>query len=93
MPAPVVPPPAAAPPVAPAPPPAPVVSPSTETVKLRIGSKPPGADVTLDGNRAGKTPFDVRVGLGAHELRFEQAGKTELRKIHVMQDVDVFVSF
>ncbi|GAB0058809.1 hypothetical protein SIID45300_03166 [Candidatus Magnetaquicoccaceae bacterium FCR-1] len=45
----------------------------SETLLLRIETKPPGATIFLDGQKLGTTPFTVgRVKIGMHALRLEK---------------------
>jgi tRNA A-37 threonylcarbamoyl transferase component Bud32 len=49
-------------------------APVTRDAPLTLESVPPGAQVTVDGHPAGKTPVTVRVALGTHSIRLERAG-------------------
>lgn len=41
---------------------------------VRIDSSPSGADVLIDGERVGRTPADLEVGGGKHEIKLELSG-------------------
>ncbi|MBF0263242.1 MAG: PEGA domain-containing protein [Magnetococcales bacterium] len=57
----------------PAPPPPESAGNPSETLLLRIETKPPGATIFLDGQQLGTTPFTVgRVKIGMHALRLEK---------------------
>jgi hypothetical protein len=60
---------------------------------LRIGSSPPGAAVTVNGRRVGRTPIVVRLPLGRHHVRLEQGGRQEDRTVRLIADEDLFVGF
>jgi hypothetical protein len=87
----VAPPAPAAAPATPAP--APVLFPGGATAKVRLGSSPEGAQVSVNGRRLGKTPVRTRLPLGIHEVRFERDGRALERRLHVIEDVDLQVSF
>jgi hypothetical protein len=56
-------------------PPAPSARSSSFVGALSIESKPPGAEVRLDGNIVGTTPTLIqKVGAGQHTVRIELAG-------------------
>jgi len=63
-------------PIAPAP--APAAAP--ETGLLDVKSTPPGASVTIDGNRIGTAPISVTLRPGPHHLRIELAGHTSIEE-------------
>jgi len=41
---------------------------------LVVTSKPPGADIIVDGLKLGRTPGDIRVGVGPHRITVKNAG-------------------
>jgi len=65
-------------PISPAPAPAP--APAPETGLLDVKSSPPGASVTIDGNRIGTAPISVTLRPGQHHLRIELAGHTSIEE-------------
>ena len=54
--------------------------------ELRVRSTPPEAAVTIDGAEKGKTPIDVKLPVGSHDLKlmlegYEPVeGKVDLRR-------------
>jgi hypothetical protein len=44
----------------------------SDEAELQLSSKPPGAQVTVDGVVRGKTPLSVSVAEGAHELKLDK---------------------
>jgi hypothetical protein len=56
----------------------PAVPDGTAVGALDINSRPPGAQVFLDGTLVGTTPFvSMRVGAGRHAVRIERSGYRE----------------
>jgi serine/threonine-protein kinase len=55
-----------------------------DVVRIRIDSVPPGARVSMDGVRLGRTPLeDIEVGLGAHDIRVRLGKDRGQRRIEV----------
>jgi hypothetical protein len=48
--------------------------------RLTVQSSPGGAMVYVDDEQAGRTPLDVSIGVGAHELRLEREGYQTARR-------------
>jgi len=47
---------------------------SQEAAQVEVQSKPPGADILLDGKFVGNTPSTLRFAAGDHTVRIEKAG-------------------
>lgn len=47
---------------------------ATAQASIVIGSTPPGADITVDGNFVGNTPSTVNVAPGSHEITVSKKG-------------------
>lgn len=62
---------------------APVVDPPSSKVRLRVGTKPVGATVTLDGKPLGKTPLDLELDAqrGARTLVISEPGYARLEQV------------
>jgi len=53
--------------------------------RLAVVSGPPGAMLTLDGNRLGPTPRELELSAGEHELRAQARGHlTSVRKVRAV---------
>jgi hypothetical protein len=47
---------------------------AAESGIVAVQSRPAGARVVVDGSLAGRTPIDVEVSVGSHEIRIEDEG-------------------
>jgi eukaryotic-like serine/threonine-protein kinase len=69
--------------------------PRRDEIRLRVDTTPPGATVTLDGKRLGRTPIDMRIGAssGEGELELELPGyRSATRSIALDRDGRLRVS-
>ncbi|MEE2789637.1 MAG: PEGA domain-containing protein [Myxococcota bacterium] len=56
---------------------------------LRLETRPPGAEVTLDGNIKGKTPITLRVDEGRHRIHLTLSGyETTVRNFNPMKPME-----
>lgn len=100
----IAPPPVAKPPV---PPPQPAVPPSTPPIRavpaaapaadgsatLHATSTPAGATVTIDGVESCRTPCDVQVAYGKHEVSVRLGDQRTEKTIRILGDVPLHVAF
>jgi hypothetical protein len=64
-----------------------VLSPLEQNGQIHVASTPDGSDVFVDGKPAGRTPVDVHVSAGSHELRVTHDGyRDETRSALVVED-------